>query len=125
MGVTCQCFKKWLVLSIGTLGVLASSLPITPACDILQSLVELSVFHVFGGHYARPTTSVNKIIEAYRASGTVFAFPSRRNRAAEICNLGIFWHVNVGGSVEVDRLDFDAVENLGAAFLRMPEDKLV
>ena len=124
-GSTCQCFKKWLVLSTGALGILASVFPVTPACGILQSLVVFSIFHVFGGYHARSTASVNKIVEVYRACGTVFAFPSCRNWAPKICNLTIFWHVDVSRFGESNRLYFNAVKDLGAAFLCMPEQKVI
>ena len=44
---TCQCFNKWLILPFGALDLLANPFPVTLAYEVLQSVIDIPVPHVF------------------------------------------------------------------------------
>lgn len=50
--LTSQSLEVRATLFVCAYGVFFSSFPVSPGCDILQSLVELSILHVFGADYA-------------------------------------------------------------------------
>src|ERR1700722_8481901 len=122
---TCQCLEKRNILPTCALSILTSTFPVTPVCDIFQSLIILPILHVFGGHQARPSTCIYKIFESYHGRAAIFAGPSGgnwspRNVVLEICRCILL----VQGH-EVKCVDFDAIKDFRTTLPCMPEHQFI
>jgi hypothetical protein len=95
-----------------------STLPVAPAGDVLETLIEVSVLEIFGADQTRPTRRINEVVEHDRARTSILASPSGRFRTTKFA-------IARFGFGELDRGHFCLVKCVDAAFACMLEQQLV
>jgi hypothetical protein len=79
---TLQRLEIGSVLSSGSGLVLIVSLPVTPKCDILESIINPTIFQVRSGHDAATSRCIDKIVELDCATLTLSVGPLGGNGAS-------------------------------------------
>lgn len=104
-----------------------SPLPIPPIRHILQLLIERAVLQILGAHDTRSSARIDEIVEFDLTRAAIFAGPGGRDWAARVhvCDLLIhdFWLDFYWD--EFKRVDFDAIEDLGALLPGVAEHEVV
>lgn len=100
-------------------------MPVAPACDVLETLVEVSILEVLGAHDTQAAASINDVVKLYDARGTVlFARPGGRHGTARVQRLvvGSAWAIV---RHKLNSRDPDTVEDSSAALTCVSEDEVV
>jgi len=101
------------------------ALPVRPVCNILQTLVDPTVFHILRREETVASTRVNEIFELDSARAAVLTRPIRRDGTSRISQPYLIHKAVLGIWLKGQRINLGPVESLGPAASSMAEHQLV
>jgi hypothetical protein len=108
---------------VGANSVSATTVPVGPAGNILETLVVPPVLEILCADNTGPATGVNDVVKLDRASAAILARPGCRNRLSGVRNIRV--SRLLGGRLEFDAGDLGLVKDLCSALASMAEENLI